>query len=76
MTINDDFTTGPGFVARARKALVAGVGAAAASFGPALAIAGADGVISFAGEIVPIGVVALTLGAAAALAVYATPNAR
>lgn len=71
----DDITTGPGFVARTRKAFVAAVGAVAASFGPALVVAGADGVIDFAGEILPIGVVALTLGAGAFLAVYATPNA-
>lgn len=71
----DDFTTGPGFVAKARKAFVAAVGALAASFGPALVIAGADGAINFAGEIVPIGVVSLTLAAGAFLAVWATPNA-
>lgn len=72
---NEDITTGAGFVARARKAVVAFVGASAASIGPAIAVAGADGVIDFAGEIVPLGVVGLTLGAAAALAVYAIPNA-
>lgn len=71
----EDITTGPGFVAKARKAFVAGLGATAASIGPAIAVAGADGIIDFAGEIVPLGVVGLTLGAAAFLAVYATPNA-
>lgn len=71
----DDITTRPGFIARARKALVAGVGATAASIGPAIAVAGSDGVLDFAGEVVPLGVIGLSLGAAAALAVYATPNA-
>lgn len=73
--MSDDITTGPGFVARARKAFVAGVGAVAASIGPAIVVAGADGRIDFAGEIVPLGIVGLTLGLGAFLAVYATPNA-
>lgn len=73
--MTDDITTGPGFVARARKAFVAGVGAVAASLGPAIVVAGADGVIDFQGEIVPLGIVGLTLGMGAFLAVYATPNA-
>lgn len=73
--MTDDITTGPGFVARARKAFVAGVGAVAASLGPAIVVAGADGVIDFQGEIVPLGIVGLTLGLGAFLAVYATPNA-
>jgi hypothetical protein len=73
--MTDDITTGPGFVARARKAFVAGVGAVAASLGPAIVLAGADGVIDFRGEIVPLGIVGLTLGLGAFLAVYATPNA-
>jgi hypothetical protein len=71
----EDITTGPGFVARARKAFVAGVTAVAASIGPAIVVAGADGVIDFSGEIVPLGVVGLTLGLGAFLAVYGTPNA-
>lgn len=73
--MSDDITTGPGFVAKARKAFVAGIGAIAASVGPALVVAGADGAIDFAGEIVPLGIVGLTLGLGAFLAVYATPNA-
>ncbi len=73
--MSDDITTGPGFVAKARKAFVAGIGAIAASVGPALVVAGADGAIDFAGEIVPLGIVGLTLGVGAFLAVYATPNA-
>ncbi len=72
----DDITTRPGFIARARKALVAGVGATAASIGPAIAVAGADGVLDFAGEVAPLGVIGLTLGLAAAIAVYAAPNAQ
>lgn len=74
--MSEDITTGPGFVARARKAFVAGVGAIAASIGPAIAVAGADGKLDFQGEIVPLAVVGLTLGAAAFAAVYATPNAK
>jgi hypothetical protein len=72
---NEDITTGAGFVARARKAFVAGIGAVAASIGPAIVVAGADGVIDFRAEIVPLAVVGLTLGVGAFLAVYATPNA-
>ncbi|MEV8134284.1 hypothetical protein [Microbacterium aurantiacum] len=72
----EDITTGPGFVAKARKAFVAGVGAVAASIGPAIVVAGADGVIDFASEVVPLSVVGLTLGLGAFLAVYATPNAQ
>jgi hypothetical protein len=74
--MSEDITTGPGFVAKARKAFVAGVGAVAASLGPAIVVAGADGVIDFQGEVVPLGVVSLTLGLGAFLAVYATPNAK
>lgn len=71
----NDITTGPGFVKSARKAVVAFVGASAASIGPAVAVAGADGSLSW-GEIVPLAVVGLTLGFAAAAAVWATPNAQ
>ncbi len=74
--MSEDITTGPGFIARARKALVAGVGAVAASIGPAIVVAGADGQIDFTTEIVPLSIVALTLGLGAFAAVYATPNAK
>lgn len=76
MSTNDDITTRPGFIAKARKALVALVGATAASLGPAIVIAGADGVIDPAGEVLPLSIIAITLGLGAALAVYATPNAQ
>ncbi|WP_144834123.1 hypothetical protein [Microbacterium sp. BH-3-3-3] len=76
MSTNEDITTRPGFIAKARKALVALVGATAASLGPAIVIAGADGAIEPAGEILPICIIAITLGLGAALAVYATPNAK
>ena len=73
--MSDDITTKPGFVARSRKAVVAFVGATAASIGPAVAVAGADGKLDWAGEVLPLSVVGLTLGFAAAAAVWATPNA-
>ncbi len=73
--MSDDITTGPGFVAKARKAFVAGIGAFAASIGPAIVLVTADGVVDPVGELLPVAVVAAGLGAAAGLAVYATPNA-
>ncbi|URM86430.1 hypothetical protein SEA_GSHELBY23_35 [Microbacterium phage Gshelby23] len=76
MTDNlDELTTGPGFVKRSRKAFVAGALAAAGSFGPAFAIATADGVIGFTAEVVPIAVVSLGIGVAAFFGTYQTPNA-
>ena len=57
------------------KAFVAGALAAAGSFGPAFAIATADGVIGFTAEVVPIAVVSLGIGVAAFFGTYQTPNA-
>ncbi len=73
---NDDITTGPGFVARSRKAFVAAIGALAASLAPAIVLVGADGKVDFAAEVVPVVVVAVTLGLGAFFAVWATPNAK
>lgn len=73
--MTDDITTGPGFVARARKAVVGFVGAFAASIGPAIVLVTADGKVDFGTEVVPVVLVALGLGLAAGIAVYATPNA-
>jgi hypothetical protein len=77
MTINpgqSDLETKTGLVKRARKAFVAGAIGFAGSFGPAFAMATADGKISM-GEVVPLLVVATGIGVAAAFAVFWTPNA-
>lgn len=71
----EDFTTGPGFAKTARKAIVAFVSATLASIGPAVAVAGSDGVLGW-NEVLPLSVIGLTLGFAAAAAVWVTPNAQ
>jgi hypothetical protein len=72
--MTDDITTRPGFIARARKAVVALVGAFAASIGPAIALISADGAVTV-DEFMPVLVTSLGLAVAAAVAVYAVPNA-
>ena len=71
---DEELETGPGFVKRSRKAIVAGGLAAVGAFGPAFALATSDGTIT-GGEVLPIVIVSLGIGVAAFAATWATPNA-
>ena len=69
-----DSFTGPGFVARSRKAFVAGTVALSGALALAIPTAFGDGVVSV-GELVPIGVAALGVGLVAFFGTWGTPNA-
>jgi len=71
----EDFTTGAGFLARSRKAVVAAVGAIAASATPAILAITGDGIVT-AAEVVPAAIITAGFGLAAFVAVWNVPNAQ
>jgi len=65
----------PSFLARARKAVTAGVGAAAAAFTVSLGNALVDGFFDFGTETVPLVTATVGFGVLAFAAVWRIPNA-